>query len=70
MNHIFTPSKHANKLFSAFGVYSDSPVHSYEEDEYYKPPGLNPWQIGRYENFEVRYNREPSFSPYRVGSSV
>ncbi|PVD20540.1 hypothetical protein C0Q70_18696 [Pomacea canaliculata] len=38
---------------------------AYEEDEYYKPPGLNPWQIGRYENFEVRYNREPSFSPYR-----
>ena len=38
----------------------------YDEEEYYKPPGINPWQTGRYENFEVRYNREMSYSPYRV----
>ena len=38
----------------------------YDEEEYYKPPGVNPWQTGRYENFEVRYNREMSYSPYRV----
>nr|KAG5712179.1 hypothetical protein BaRGS_014529 [Batillaria attramentaria] len=44
---------------------------AFEEDEYYKPPGgINPWQSGRYENFEVRYNRERSYSPYRFTFSV
>ena len=33
---------------------------SYDDDEYYdqKPPD---WQGGRYENFEVRWTREPDF---------
>ncbi|XP_012935150.1 zinc finger CCCH domain-containing protein 18 isoform X2 [Aplysia californica] len=35
---------------------------AYEEDEYYKI-SRDPWQTGHYENFEVRYNRETSFSP-------
>ncbi|GFN91351.1 Zinc finger ccch domain-containing protein 18-like [Plakobranchus ocellatus] len=35
---------------------------AYEEDEYYKI-SRDPWQTGHYENFEVRYNREPSYSP-------
>ncbi|CAL1535259.1 unnamed protein product [Lymnaea stagnalis] len=35
---------------------------AYEEDEYYKIP-RDPWQTGHYENFEVRYHRENSFSP-------
>ncbi|RUS71160.1 hypothetical protein EGW08_021086 [Elysia chlorotica] len=35
---------------------------AYEEDEYYKI-ARDPWQTGHYENFEVRYNREHSYSP-------
>ncbi|KAL8589999.1 hypothetical protein ACOMHN_007024 [Nucella lapillus] len=37
---------------------------AFDEEEYYKQRGVNLWQSGRYENFEVRYNRE-SYSPYR-----
>ncbi|XP_076470787.1 uncharacterized protein LOC143300758 isoform X2 [Babylonia areolata] len=37
---------------------------AFDEEEYYKQRGINAWQSGRYENFEVRYNRE-SYSPYR-----
>ncbi|GFR75919.1 zinc finger CCCH domain-containing protein 18-like [Elysia marginata] len=35
---------------------------AYEEDEYYKIQ-RDPWHTGHYENFEVPYNREPSYSP-------
>uniref|UniRef100_A0A0B7A1V9 C3H1-type domain-containing protein n=1 Tax=Arion vulgaris TaxID=1028688 RepID=A0A0B7A1V9_9EUPU len=38
--------------------YYDPP----EEDNYYQI-SRNPWQTGHYENFEVKYNRENSFSP-------
>ncbi|BFZ12919.1 hypothetical protein BsWGS_15957 [Bradybaena similaris] len=33
-----------------------------EEDNYYHTP-RDPWQTGRYENFEVRYNTDHAYSP-------
>ncbi|XP_055891236.1 zinc finger CCCH domain-containing protein 18-like isoform X1 [Biomphalaria glabrata] len=36
---------------------------AFEEDEYYKISREPAWQTGHYENFEVRYHRENSFSP-------